>query len=74
MGDKYETDDTHDIELTDTFVFDLSRIADQVRQKTQERTAQTPEPPQDTTGIRVYPYEKTRVSWPQRVLGWFRRN
>ncbi len=72
MDKSFDMDETHDIELTDSFVFDLREIAAQIRQEAEERTAESPDPLRDTTESRTYPAVK--ISWMQRLLGWFGRS
>ncbi len=38
------------------------------------RKTEAPETFGATSGIKVYPYVKTNVSWKQRILSWFKRN
>jgi len=70
-------DDKDDISLTDTFVphGELTRKLDLLETKTRlQRATEEPERSEATSGIKTYPFVETRVSWMQRVLGWFRRN
>jgi hypothetical protein len=53
---------------------DLRDTAAQTRREAEAREDQKRNPFGDTTGIKVYPFVKTRVSWIQRVSSWFRRN
>ncbi len=74
--------DKDELDLTDTFVsyselsgkLDLRETAAQTRREAEAREDQKRNPFGDTTGIKVYPFVKTRVSWIQRISSWFRRN
>ena len=39
-----------------------------------ERDNEDPESSEATSGIKTFPFVETRISWAQRVLGWFRGN
>ena len=75
-------DEKDDLDLADMFVphseltvkLDLRETAAQTRRDAEERENKERNPFEDTTGIKVYPFVKTRVSWMRRVLGWFRRD
>jgi hypothetical protein len=74
--------DNETVDPTDTFVpydelterLDLSETAAQTRREAETRDDKERNPFGDTTGIKVYPFVRTRVSWTQRVFGWFRRS
>ncbi len=72
MGDKDKLD------ITDTFVpyDDHTSKTKLLRSLTAllKRDTEDPEPSEATSGIKAYPFVKPRVSWTQRVLGWFRKN
>jgi hypothetical protein len=67
---------------TDTFVpyheltatLKLRETTAQTRRETEAREDKERNPFGDTTGIKIYPFVKTRVSWTQRISNWFRRN
>ena len=67
---------------TDTFIsyqklttkLKLRETAAQTRRETKAQVPEDPEVFGATSGAKVYPFVKTRVSWTQRVSNWFRRN
>ncbi len=68
-------DDKDEISLTDTFVphGELTRKLDMLGTISDlKREAETSETIGATSGMETYPFVKTRVSWSQRLLGWFR--
>ena len=71
MNESFDVDETLDVELTDSFVFDIRKISDQIRREAEERTTTRPDPLRDATRFRDCPIAKT--TWTQRVLAWFRR-
>ena len=74
--------DKDELDLTDTYVsyseltgkLDLREATAQTRREAEAREDKELNPFGDTTGISVYPFVKTRVSWTQRISNWFRRN
>ncbi len=72
--------DKNELDLTDTFVsyselsgkLDLRETAAQTRREAEAREDKEQNSFGDTTGIKVYPFVRTGVSWTQRVLGWLR--
>jgi len=70
-----------ELDLTDTFIsyselsgkLDLRETATRTRREAEAREDKKQNSLADTTGIKVYPFVRTRVSWKQRVLNWFRR-
>ena len=70
--DENDNNDQTDAQVSHTQITrKLDLLATQPELK---RVTEEPEASVDTTGIKVYPFVKTRVSWKQRVLSWFRRN
>ena len=71
-----------ELDLTDTYVpyteltgaLDLRETAAQARRESEARKDREQNPFGDTTGITVFPFVRTRVSWTSRVLSWFRRS
>ena len=74
--------DNEAFDPTDTFIsyneltatLKLRETAAQTRREAEAREDRKRNPFGDTTGLKVYPFVKTRVSWIQRVSSWFRRN
>jgi len=74
--------DKDNFKPTDTFVpydeltatLKLRETAAQTRREAEAREDKEQNSFADSTGIGVYPFVRTRVSWKQRVLGWFRRS
>ena len=72
--------DKDELDLTDTFVsfseltgtLDQRENAAQTRREAVAREDKEQNPLGDTTGIKIYPYVTTNVSWKQRVFSWFR--
>ena len=78
----YDMSDKDKLDLTDTYVsyseltgkLDMRDTAAQTRREAEAQEDKEQNPFGDTTGIKVYPFVKTRVSWADRVLSWFRRS
>ncbi len=74
--------DNETFDPTDTFVpyheltttLKARSTVSQLRREMEAREDKERNPFGDTTGIKVYPFVKTRVSWTQRISNWFRRN
>jgi hypothetical protein len=74
--------DNETFDPTDTFVpyheltttLKARSTVSQLRREAEAREDQERNPFGDTTGIKVYPFVKTRISWTQRISNWFRRN
>jgi hypothetical protein len=75
--------DNDNFNPTDTFVpydeltatLKLRETAAQTRREAQAQVVpKDPEIFGATTGVKVYSFVKTRVSWTQRISNWFRRN
>ena len=74
--------DDDNFKPTDTFVpydeltatLKLRETAAQTRREVKAQVSEGPEVFGATSGVKVYPFVKTRVSWIQRVSSWFRRN
>ena len=74
--------DDDNFKPTDTFVpydeltatLKLHETAAQTRREAQAQVSKDPEIVGATTGVKVYSFVKTRVSWAQRISNWFRRN
>ena len=74
--------DNDNLNPTDTFVpydeltttLKARNTTSQSRREAKARELEDPEAFGVTSGVRVYPFVKTRVSWIQRVSSWFRRN
>ncbi len=74
--------DNNNFKPTDTFVpydeltttLKARNTTSQSRREAKAREFEDPEVFGVTSGVRVYPFVKTRVSWIQRVSSWFRRN
>lgn len=79
MNDKNYNDE---LDLTDTYVpyteltgaLDLHETAAQARRESEERKDREQNPFGDTTGVKVYPFVRTRVSWTSHVFSWLRRS
>ena len=75
-------DDKDEISLTGTYVsyseltgkLDLRDTAAQARREAEAQEDKEQNPFADTTGIKVYPFVKTRIGWTQRVFNWFKRD
>ena len=57
-----------------TTTLEARNTTSRVQRETEAREREDPETLGVTSGIKVYPFIKTRVSWIQRVSSWFRRN
>ena len=74
--------DRETLDPTDTFVpyneltatLKLRDTTSQLRREAKAQESEDPEVFGATSGVKVYPFVKTRVSWTQRVWGWFRRD
>jgi hypothetical protein len=74
--------DRETVDPTDTFVpyeeltttLKARSTISQLRREAEALEDQERNPFGDTTGIKVYPFVKTRISWTQRISNWFRRN
>jgi len=69
--------DKDDLEMTDSFVpaFHFTRQFEPPENTSQsEQETEEPELMGATTAVKIYRFVTTRVSWAQRVLGWFRKN
>jgi hypothetical protein len=79
MSDQQDSDE---LDLSDTYVpyteltgaLDLVETAAQVRRESEAQKDREQNPFGDTTGIKIYPFVRTRVSWTDRVLSWLRRS
>ena len=74
--------DDENFEPTDTFVpydeltttLKARSTISQSRREAKARELEDSDVLGATSGVRVYPFVKTRISWIQRVSSWFRRN
>ena len=74
--------DSDTFDLTDTFVsyneltttLKARNTTSRVQREVEAQEREDPETFGVTSGVKVYPFVKTRVSWIQRVSSWFRRN
>ena len=74
--------DKDELDLTDTYVsyseltgkLNLRDTAAETRREAEAREDKEKNPFGDTTGIKVYSFVRTRVSWAQRISNWFRRD
>ena len=69
--------DQNTLDLTGAFADDGDttrklKILDSINQL--EQAIEDPERPEITADTNTHPFVKTRISWVQRVLGWFRRD
>jgi len=73
--------DNEIFDLTDTFVsyneltttLQARNTTSRVQRETEAREHEDPGTFGVTSGVKVYPFVKTRVSWIQRVSNWLRR-
>ena len=74
--------DNEAFDPTDTFIsykeltttLKLRETAAQTQREAKAQLSEDPEVFGATSGVKVYPFVKTRVSWTQRISNWFRRN
>ena len=79
MNDQHDSDE---LDLSDAYVpyteltgaLDLVETAAQARRESEAQKDREQNPFGDTTGIKIYPFVRTRVSWTDRVLSWLRRS
>lgn len=72
MNENFDLDETLDIDLADSFVFDLKKISAQIQREAEERRTNRADPVNDETESTVYPVAKT--SWTAQLLNCFRKD